>query len=165
MVRSACPVAAEEDLVIRPDRHALRGLAAGERDDKRCLNSHRFWVDHRDPTSTAGTIYLRQSDIEFPGPVTPLALLGAVYSLRRAAHTVEDDLLHDAIGLGRYQAGEGERRLGVVRRQHQVVTGIVAHFVEAIDPAGTDRVGDLLREEIDDLEGAVAIAGPYLAVS
>src|SRR5436190_8069817 len=121
-----------------------------------------IWVNHRHAAGATGPIDLRKSDIEFPGPMIPLALFRAVHGLGRAARAIERDLLYDGISLGRHETGKGERCLGIVGHHDQVVTGVMTHFIHTLGAPGANGVGDLLREQINDFERAVSVPRPYL---
>src|ERR1700726_72295 len=74
-------IAAEQDLIIRPDRHALRSGARVVRDGEDLLDRHAYGVDHRNATGNrvvAGAVDFRDAYIDSPGSRAPLALLGAV---------------------------------------------------------------------------------------
>ena len=78
-------IAAEQDLIIRADGHALRAGAGVERDRKARLDLHGLGIDHCNLARRciiAGTVDLWNVYIKLPGPRTPLALLDAVGGVR-----------------------------------------------------------------------------------
>ena len=54
--------------------------------------------------------------------------------------------------------------VGVVRHHDEMMPRVEAHLVGAVDAAGGDGVGDLLREQIDHLDRAVAVSRPDLVM-
>ena len=165
MVSAGGAVAAEKDLMIRADRHALRGLATGKRDNEGCLHLFRYRIDHR---HAAGTRRLagdpRDGDVELAGAMIPLALLSAVVRVRRAARSVKRNLLHNGIGDGRNQTSE-RRRIGIVRRHNQMMPRVEAHFIRTIDAPRGDNVRDCARKQINYLDRAVTVSHPHLVVA
>lgn len=143
----------------------MRHFAARKRNDERGLDRQRNGVDHRRATGAGRlTDDSRDGDIELAGAMIPLALLGAVVRVRRAMGSVKHNLFDHRIGGGRNNAGEGWG-VGIVGHHDEVMARVKAKLVGPVDAASRDRVRQVLRKQVADLDCAVAIARPGLVMT
>ncbi len=162
--------------MIGADRHSLRAQAfiGGDGPDGFDLpESLGLRRDHHNSTGhaiIARAVHLRDIDIESPGAAVPLARVDGVRGFRgshpssRADRPVHCDRLQDAVVHGRNQGDKRERQPRVPRQEH-VIARIVTTLVRSQGAASRDRVGDLLREQLDHLDRAVAIPRPNFSVT
>ena len=86
-------IAAEQDLIIWADGHALRAVAVVDRNREGRLDLHGLGIDHRNRAwpIVAGAVDLWNVLIKFPGLRTPPALLEAVGGVRGALLAVKHE--------------------------------------------------------------------------
>ena len=138
-------IAAEQDLVLWADGHALRAGAVLERNRESFSTFIVLGIDHRNCAwcrIITGAVDLGNVLIKFSGLRTPSALLEAVGGIRGALLAVKHELPNDCIGFlaaveMKVTKGGDSAGLAIMIR---LFYGIVAQFIGSGFPADRDRI-------------------------